>query len=323
MPFGNPIIDGGGGLLRTDIQSPNYVPGVAGWRIARDGSAEFLSAAIVGSVSALGGLIVLDSTGIWTKAADGSYVRLYTDGTGAYALFNPADTLGHVITPASARGGYYAALQPQLLLTSPRIDGGPSSSLSLNATSTGAAARITSGDIVLAGTSDNITIGPGAGITLFTTPPDRTIHLSGMCHYNWPRKPASTTRVNSAVLTADPDLKFWAVAGAVYECKLRVSYSAAAAAGFQCDFTVPAGTVFQNSHFHVTVGGVATYAMTNALGAVAGMTGTGAFQPLTIEFVCVTGGTSGYVTWRWAQNVANASNFTVDANSTLRADKIA
>src|SRR6266536_2340006 len=40
MGFSNPIL-GGTVLVRPAIKSPNYVPGVAGWSINRDGSAEF------------------------------------------------------------------------------------------------------------------------------------------------------------------------------------------------------------------------------------------------------------------------------------------
>ncbi len=39
-PFTNPIV-GGTALVRPAIKSPNYVPGVSGWSINRDGSAEF------------------------------------------------------------------------------------------------------------------------------------------------------------------------------------------------------------------------------------------------------------------------------------------
>lgn len=39
--FANPLIGGGGGLVYPSIHSPNYVPGVSGWSINKDGSAEF------------------------------------------------------------------------------------------------------------------------------------------------------------------------------------------------------------------------------------------------------------------------------------------
>jgi hypothetical protein len=322
MPFGNPIIAGSGVLLRTDIQSETYVPGVTGWRIARDGTSEFLSATITGSITALGGLIVLDVTGIWTKASDGSYVRLYTDGSGSYALVNPADDPGHVVVPGQLRGSYYAAHTPQVLITSPVIDAGPSSSIALTASSGGCSARISGNDVSIIGATDNITVGIAGGITAYVGSTSRTITLSGMVARTYPVKTAGTTRVNSAVLTDDPHLKFYALANSRYECRLRVTYTAAAAAGFKCDFTAPAGASFETSHFITVVSGATTYALTNPLGAISGMTGTGAGVPLEIRFSCVTGADAGDVTWRWAQNVANASNYTVDSGGILTVEKV-
>jgi len=49
MPFRNPIIGGRSILIREAIKSPNYVPGVAGWTINRDGSAEFSNVTIRGA----------------------------------------------------------------------------------------------------------------------------------------------------------------------------------------------------------------------------------------------------------------------------------
>jgi hypothetical protein len=58
MPFTNPIV-GGGNLVIPFIQSPNFVPGVSGWRISRNGDAEFASQTLRGP------LIVIDpNTGL-------------------------------------------------------------------------------------------------------------------------------------------------------------------------------------------------------------------------------------------------------------------
>jgi hypothetical protein len=48
VTFGNPIVSGEGALIRDAIRSPNYQPGVAGWSINEDGSAEFQSVVIGG-----------------------------------------------------------------------------------------------------------------------------------------------------------------------------------------------------------------------------------------------------------------------------------
>lgn len=50
MPFSDPIIGGGGDLIRTAIRSPGYVPGSAGWSINRDGTAEFADAVLRGQL---------------------------------------------------------------------------------------------------------------------------------------------------------------------------------------------------------------------------------------------------------------------------------
>jgi hypothetical protein len=39
--FSNPVVGGGGALIRESIHSPDYVTGVSGWSVMRDGSAEF------------------------------------------------------------------------------------------------------------------------------------------------------------------------------------------------------------------------------------------------------------------------------------------
>lgn len=51
MEFGNPII-GEEELIRSAIRSQNYLPGVSGWRIAQDGSAEFSNVTIRGTFRA-------------------------------------------------------------------------------------------------------------------------------------------------------------------------------------------------------------------------------------------------------------------------------
>jgi hypothetical protein len=48
MPFQNSIVGGAGALVRALIKSPNFVTGVSGWIIRRDGSAEFSNATIRG-----------------------------------------------------------------------------------------------------------------------------------------------------------------------------------------------------------------------------------------------------------------------------------
>lgn len=48
MGFSNPIASAGGALVRDAIHSPDYVPGVSGWSINEDGTAEFQAVTIGG-----------------------------------------------------------------------------------------------------------------------------------------------------------------------------------------------------------------------------------------------------------------------------------
>lgn len=41
MSFSSPVVGGSGDLIREQIKSPNYVPGISGWIIERDGDVEF------------------------------------------------------------------------------------------------------------------------------------------------------------------------------------------------------------------------------------------------------------------------------------------
>ena len=50
--FQNPITGGQGALIRPAVKSPNYVPGVSGWTINRDGSAEFNNVTVRGTIVA-------------------------------------------------------------------------------------------------------------------------------------------------------------------------------------------------------------------------------------------------------------------------------
>lgn len=62
MPMGDPVF-GGNFLVREQEQSPNYVPGVSGWVIKKDGSAEFNNLTIRGTFN--GTDFVMDSSGLF------------------------------------------------------------------------------------------------------------------------------------------------------------------------------------------------------------------------------------------------------------------
>jgi hypothetical protein len=72
MAFANPVV-GGTTLIREAIHSPNYVQGVSGWTINRDGSAEFNDALFRGDVEVSAG----GDTIMITNAAGFPELRFY------------------------------------------------------------------------------------------------------------------------------------------------------------------------------------------------------------------------------------------------------
>jgi hypothetical protein len=62
--FSNSIIGGAETLIRSAMKSANYVLGLMGWRLTRDGDAELNTAVIRGSIIAGGGTVRLDSGGV-------------------------------------------------------------------------------------------------------------------------------------------------------------------------------------------------------------------------------------------------------------------
>ncbi len=52
MAFSNPVTGGQGGLIRPAIKSPNFLTGVSGWTVNRDGSVEFNNGVFRGTLTA-------------------------------------------------------------------------------------------------------------------------------------------------------------------------------------------------------------------------------------------------------------------------------
>lgn len=101
MGFVNPILGGGGALVRPAIKSPDYVAGVSGWTINRAGDAEFNDLALRGTFNGLNyviseaGIFFYDGTpaagnmaGSWAPM-DGAdpYGNAYTAGLTLYSAF--------------------------------------------------------------------------------------------------------------------------------------------------------------------------------------------------------------------------------------------
>ena len=112
MPFTNPIV-AGTTLIRTAIRSPDYVPGVSGWSINKDGTIEANDAVIRGELIAGGGTVFLDDTGLTIEGSVNTYMinaavgfrafRFPDDGSYAFIdVFDAPDSIGG-----------YLALSPQ------------------------------------------------------------------------------------------------------------------------------------------------------------------------------------------------------------------
>jgi len=135
MPFSNEITGGQGALVRPAIKSPNFVSGVSGWSIDRDGSAEFTDLTIDGSTTSQ----------IKIEFTDGSSVRIYAGayaalGDGAWIEFTPADVAGITWEPG-VMGTEVIATVPEsagLILISPAATGCPSASIQLESGATAA-----------------------------------------------------------------------------------------------------------------------------------------------------------------------------------------
>lgn len=109
--FSDPILGDEGELIRDSIRSSDYVPGVSGWRIGTDGSAEFSDADLRGQLVA--------------EAPDGSRIEITADPVAAVTL-DPAGLSGLVTGPADLRTGTDpgSPTSPGLLLRGPAYEDG-------------------------------------------------------------------------------------------------------------------------------------------------------------------------------------------------------
>lgn len=93
MGFTNPIVGGSGTLIRPAIKSPDYAPGVSGWQIARDGTAEFNDVTARGSLQSPN--YVAGSAG-WAVKTDGSAEFNNVTARGEFATGQAGGTTAYV-----------------------------------------------------------------------------------------------------------------------------------------------------------------------------------------------------------------------------------
>lgn len=127
MTFTDPIIGGQSKLIRSAIQSPNYVPGVSGWTINRDGSYELGPG---GSIR--GDVLITDP--------DGSYIHIYDEnpGDGTVIEMGLPTSIGATRTPGIVRSGITPTIGPEpgMEIVSPTVDGTPIARIALVANTT-------------------------------------------------------------------------------------------------------------------------------------------------------------------------------------------
>lgn len=105
MPFSNPIV-GGTTLIRPAIHSPDYEPGVAGWTINKDGTAEFNDVVFRGSAESAN---YVPGVSGWKLDQDGdaefNSVVIRGDGDGDIIIAGPDDG-SQVVIGANPGDGY-------------------------------------------------------------------------------------------------------------------------------------------------------------------------------------------------------------------------
>lgn len=107
VAFSNEITGGQGALVRPAIKSPNFVTGVSGWTIDRDGSAEFNNLSIRGTFN--GTDFVINAAGAFFYSgapATGNLIASIASVDGTDAHGNP-----YLAGVTSMQGGAWAALK--------------------------------------------------------------------------------------------------------------------------------------------------------------------------------------------------------------------
>lgn len=318
MAFSNPILGGGGELVRDNIHSSNYVAGVSGWKINRDGDAEFNDVTVRGELDVQG--------------SDGSRIRARTSAGHADVELTPETVVGQTWDP----GGLTADVDPtgggvdnpSLSLRSPAAQGSASSAAELFLQGPGQTDQnsltVRAQQIVIENPDDPLG-GATTQIegTVFLDRGPINIDDNGTAYEVWGKryveKPNFNTKFDNT-FSNDPDLR-WALepdATYVFWMYLIIS-SASASADFKMQFTVPAGAdllwVPNGLDPTVAVGTVQGIirrphndaTANRALAAV----GTGFNSTIALpQGRVTTGGTAGSLILQWAQNVTDAVNAT-------------
>lgn len=131
------------------------------------------------------------------------------------------------------------------------------------------------------------------------------------------RKTGDETLNNNATIQDDDHLFIDLLANSAYAFHLHAIYLSNATPAFKIDWTLPAGTTMPSNTFMSGGTGASIQHGAYTGGLLTGIAGTGANAALDVWGIFKTGATAGQVKWRWAQDIANASNTIVRADSFL------
>jgi len=143
-------------------------------------------------------------------------------------------------------------------------------------------------------------------------------------------KPSDTSRASTTTIANDPDLTLPVGASKKYELDMQVVYTAVNSTGdLKFVFTVPASAVFTGSLFGVAIGSSALafppYQASGLLitGPAQTVAGGGIAQnALRVSGILAVAGTSGSITFQWAQGTSNATPTVVKQGSYMRLRRV-
>lgn len=170
MPFSNPVM-GGKNIVRTVMQSPNFVPGVSGWAIYEDGSAEFQDIILPSgegiratfSATAPGSPKVGD---LWYDTANGLQVSQWNGSAWvAYSIGSGAIASGGIATGNIASGAITNALLAASAVATSNIQNGAVSAAQINAAAGILGTQLASGTITNTELAGSVTARSLGGIT--------------------------------------------------------------------------------------------------------------------------------------------------------------
>jgi hypothetical protein len=112
MRADDPIAAGDGSLIFPALKSPNFVTTVSGWRISRNGDAEFNNAIIRGTLDIAGGVVIIQNNGITIDGMNDRFIMNTGTGfkaspvpdDGSYITHDDAGIFWHLPDPSAING---------------------------------------------------------------------------------------------------------------------------------------------------------------------------------------------------------------------------